>query len=79
MAQNISNGHKIAQMALQYNNIFHFKILQNLSKLGFLVREFLVRKYTIWQPCKVSFEFFAIQIAVANSPLKKDIWKKKLF
>jgi hypothetical protein len=37
------NGNKIDQMTI---NILHCKTLQNLPKLGFLVR-----KYTIWQPC----------------------------
>jgi hypothetical protein len=32
-------------MAIKYTNTFHFKTLQNLPKLGFLVR-----KETIWQP-----------------------------
>jgi hypothetical protein len=47
------NGHKlykmavnILQMDITYTNIFDFKALQNLPKLGFLVW-----KYTIWQPC----------------------------
>jgi hypothetical protein len=31
------NGHKIFQMIIKYNNIFHSKALQNLPKLGFLV------------------------------------------
>jgi hypothetical protein len=44
--QNISNGCKIDEMAMKYTNIYHCKFLQNLPKLGFLVR-----KYAIWQPC----------------------------
>jgi hypothetical protein len=34
--QNIPNGRKIHQMAVNYTNIFHCKTLQNLPKLGFL-------------------------------------------
>jgi hypothetical protein len=34
------------EMAIKYVNIFHWKALQNLPKLGFWVW-----KYTIWQPC----------------------------
>jgi hypothetical protein len=41
----ILNGRKIFQIVKKYNNIFHSKALQNLPKLGFLVR-----KQTIWQP-----------------------------
>jgi hypothetical protein len=33
-------------MAIKYSNIFHCKALQDLPHSGFLVR-----KYTIWQPC----------------------------
>jgi hypothetical protein len=36
---------KVDQMAIKYTNIFHCKTLQNIPKLGFLVR-----KETIWQP-----------------------------
>jgi hypothetical protein len=32
-------------MAIKYTNIFHYKTLPNLPKMGFLVW-----KYTIWQP-----------------------------
>jgi hypothetical protein len=39
-------------MTLKYTNIFHFKALQNLPKLGFLVW-----KYTIWQPCCKALNF----------------------
>jgi hypothetical protein len=46
--QNILNDLKIDQMTIKLTNIFHFKTLPNLSKL-----EFLVWKYTIWQPCEV--------------------------
>jgi hypothetical protein len=35
----LPNVHKTYQMAIKYTNIFHFKILQNLPKLGFLVLE----------------------------------------
>jgi hypothetical protein len=38
------NGHKRFQVVIKYNNIFYSKALQNLPKLGFLVR-----KQTIWQ------------------------------
>jgi hypothetical protein len=38
--------HKIFQMIIKCNNIFHSKALQNLPKLGLLVW-----KQTIWQPC----------------------------
>jgi hypothetical protein len=41
----ISNGNKIFKMTRIYSNILHFKVLQNISKLVFLVR-----KETIWQP-----------------------------
>jgi hypothetical protein len=41
----IPNGLKTFQRTIKYTNIFHSKALQNLPKLGFLVR-----KYTIWQP-----------------------------
>jgi hypothetical protein len=33
-------------MAIEYTNLFHSRGLRNLPKL-----EFLVGKYTIWQPC----------------------------
>jgi hypothetical protein len=36
----------IFQMALKYISLFQSKVLQNLTKLGFLVR-----KEAIWQPC----------------------------
>jgi hypothetical protein len=42
----LRNGNKIDQMSIQYNEIFHCKTIHNLPKLGFLVR-----KYTICQPC----------------------------
>jgi hypothetical protein len=35
--QNIPNGCKIDQMAINYTNIFHCKALQNLPKVGFSV------------------------------------------
>jgi hypothetical protein len=35
LPQNIPNGRKMDQMAIKYLNIFHFRILQNLPKLGF--------------------------------------------
>jgi hypothetical protein len=38
-------------MAIKYTKIFHCKTLQNLPKLGFLVR-----KETIWQACKGRFQ-----------------------
>jgi hypothetical protein len=42
----ISNGGKIDQMVIKYAKIFHCKTVQNLPKVGFLIR-----KQTIWQPC----------------------------
>jgi hypothetical protein len=36
-SQNIPNVRKMFQMEIKYSNIFHSKVLQNLSKLGFLV------------------------------------------
>jgi hypothetical protein len=42
---NVPNGRNIFQMDIEYTNLFHSKVLQNLPKLGFLVW-----KYTIWQP-----------------------------
>jgi hypothetical protein len=51
--QNIPNGHKIYQIALQYQ--YHCKTLQNLPKLGFLVW-----KYAIWQPRSDQLFFFAV-------------------
>jgi hypothetical protein len=39
------DGHKIFQMIIKCNNIFHSKALQKLPKLGLLVW-----KQTIWQP-----------------------------
>jgi hypothetical protein len=45
MATIYSNGRNIFQMTLEYTNLFHSKALQNLHKVGFLVR-----KYIIWQP-----------------------------
>jgi hypothetical protein len=41
----VPNGRKIDQIAIKFTNIFYCKTLQNLPKLGFLVR-----KETIWQP-----------------------------
>jgi hypothetical protein len=35
--KNVSNGRNIDQMDIKYTNIFHYKTLQNLPKLGFLV------------------------------------------
>jgi hypothetical protein len=49
--QNISNYRKIDQLIIEYTNIFHFKTLQNLPKLGFLVS-----KYAIWQPRSLGAE-----------------------
>jgi hypothetical protein len=37
MATKIPNGRKVRQTAIKYTNIFHYKTLQNLPKLGFLV------------------------------------------
>jgi hypothetical protein len=52
--QNIPKCGKIDQTDLKCTNIFHCKIKQNLPKLGFLVR-----KYSIWQPCtSVERRFF---------------------
>jgi hypothetical protein len=34
---NTPNDHKMDQMAIKHTNIFRFKLLQNLPKLGFLV------------------------------------------
>jgi hypothetical protein len=51
--QNVSNGRKIDLMDIKYTNIFHYKTLQNLSKLGFFVW-----KQTIWHP----WSEFAFQI-----------------
>jgi hypothetical protein len=36
--KNIPNDHKIYQMDIQYSNMFHFKALQNIPKLVFLLR-----------------------------------------
>jgi hypothetical protein len=36
-SKSIPNVRKIFQMAIKYINIFQFKALQNLPKLGFLV------------------------------------------
>jgi hypothetical protein len=33
-------------MSIKYTKIFHSEAFQNIPQLGFLVR-----KYTIWQPC----------------------------
>jgi hypothetical protein len=33
----MTHGHKIFQMTIKYTNIFHYKALQNLPKLGFWV------------------------------------------
>jgi hypothetical protein len=41
---NMPIGRKIDQIAIKYTNIFHCETLQNLPKLGFLVR-----KETIWR------------------------------
>jgi hypothetical protein len=45
-----SSDYKMYKMTIKYvgtyTNIFLSKALQNVPKL-----EFLVRKYTIWQPC----------------------------
>jgi hypothetical protein len=43
--QPLFNGRKIDQMVLKYTKIFHCQTIQNIPKLGFLVR-----KQTIWQP-----------------------------
>jgi hypothetical protein len=43
--QNIPNGRKIDQLDFKYTTIVHYKTLENLPKL-----EFLVLEYTIWQP-----------------------------
>jgi hypothetical protein len=48
MEINIRYGIKIDQMSIKFTNNFHYKTLQNLPKLVFLVL-----KYTIWQPCSV--------------------------
>jgi hypothetical protein len=40
LPQNIPNGNQIDQMAIKYANIFHYKTLQNLPGLGFLVRKY---------------------------------------
>jgi hypothetical protein len=52
LPQNIPNGHKITsngrkidQICIKYTNILHCKTLQILPKL-----QFLVWKYSIWQP-----------------------------
>jgi hypothetical protein len=49
MTTNYTNGHKIFQMVMKYTNIYHSKALQNVPKLGFLVR-----KQTIWQTWRQS-------------------------
>jgi hypothetical protein len=36
-SQNVANGYKNSQMAINYINIFQSQALQNLPKLGFLV------------------------------------------
>jgi hypothetical protein len=41
-------------MTIKYTSIFHYKALQNLPKLGFLVW-----KQTIWQPCLAPTEILA--------------------
>jgi hypothetical protein len=46
--KNIQTVYKIYQMAFQCTNIFQSKALQNVIKLGLLVR-----KYTIRQPWRV--------------------------
>jgi hypothetical protein len=46
MTTKLPNGRNVFQMALNYTNIFHFKALQNLPLLGFLVW-----KCTVWQTC----------------------------
>jgi hypothetical protein len=43
--KSIANGRKVFQVAINNDNVFHTKALQNLP--GF---EFLVCKQTIWQP-----------------------------
>jgi hypothetical protein len=37
--QYLPNGRKIGPMTLKYANIFHWKTLKKLSKLGLLVRK----------------------------------------
>jgi hypothetical protein len=62
--QNIPNGCKIDEMSIKFTNIFYCKTLQNLPKL-----EFLVWKYTIWQPR------FRIH-PVIFSPSSESFWAK---
>jgi hypothetical protein len=49
LLHNIPNSSKVDQTTVKITNIFLFKTLQNLPKLGFLVWE-----YAIWQPCPES-------------------------
>jgi hypothetical protein len=44
MVIKVPNGRKIDQKGIKYTIIFHFKTLQNIPKLGFLVL-----KYIVWQ------------------------------
>jgi hypothetical protein len=49
---NIPNGSNISQLAIKCTNTVLFEALRNLSKL-----QYLVWKYTIWQPCSVSEDY----------------------
>jgi hypothetical protein len=48
---NTPNGLKSTPMVIKYTQIFHSMAHKNEPKL-----EFLVRKFTIWQPCFLQFD-----------------------
>jgi hypothetical protein len=54
------------QMAINYTNIFHCKVLQNLPKL-----RFLARKHTIWQPQSRNFSL-KLKIWIWNLSRRPD-------
>jgi hypothetical protein len=63
-------------MALKDIKIFHSQAFQNLQKM-----EFLVKKYTIWQPCRARTKKFLKkilppqQIMFTHYVMKLPSWK----
>jgi hypothetical protein len=69
IATKLPNDHKICQIVviyskwpIDYTNLYHYKALKNLLKLGFLVS-----KYTIWQPCIYLFSWHRVEREIITS------------
>jgi hypothetical protein len=66
------NGRKVDQTAIKHTDIFHYKSLQNLPKLGFLVL-----KYAIWRPWSMTDEYAPGRATVGQLSMTVQSWQAR--